>query len=315
MYSSRLRILGLVIALVSLGRGPSSVWAQAPSDTVGANRQTAPTTISPWAGEVLVRGVSAESVTRDEEELNGSGYVLRGRVGYRADVGLGRINLRGGSTYYGYAESDRDNRWSNELLAELQRPLTERVLLDLTAGATTNLATLEYPSADQLSTLTQVTYQPNRDHRFRVYAAYRFRFYGDGAGSGAHAPYAGASYRNRMGRYQYIDLGTRYEWVDAEVDRRDYRRAIATAFYTHPTSRRSRLRLGAIGRAWNYPNRLLETDEVRRDWSISPQATYTYDFRSPLRVEMELRWTERSSNAPGLDRSGHRAALALRYEL
>lgn len=268
-----------------------------------------------YFGSLSAAGVYADGskLLDDEEDSNRSALIARGQGGVRWMHGDSATSLTASSNYYQYTDSDRRDRWNNEVELVHERSLSKTVDLSLSASAGSNYSTLEYRSADQLALSAEVFYRPSRQHRFGIGAGYRHRQYDDSAGTSGTAPYAQASYRYRPNNRHRFDVETRFEWVDAEKASYEYARQRLDGFYTRTFNRENRLRVGVVAQNWEHDSRQVSggSDRLHR-WRIQPQIRYTRTLRHDATVEIDYQRDLRRSNDPSREEDGNRLSLTLR---
>jgi hypothetical protein len=267
---------------------------------------------SDLSGEISVSAVAASDRGDDEDEAARSGFILRGELDYEREVGAGEIRLSYDSAAYLYEDDDRPDRWSNRLALRYGLEVADDFELSARLAYATNIATLEFRSADQAEVLGMAEYSPG-DHRFRVSGGWRWRDYDDSTGSESSGPFAGAEYRYRFARDQFFSTELRYEDIDSADLRRGYHRTILEAFYQHPLGPQTQLRLGGSARWWRFDDRLAPNGEQRRDSVLAPELQVLHDFRSGVLLRGRLQYGLRESNDPNEDGDDRRATLTAGY--
>ena len=272
----------------------------------------APAYAQDYYGGISTTGLYAETEGLEEsEDLQDSGIIGRGQAGARWRGKTSESRVEVSSDYFAFF--DRRDRWSNGIEAAHQRNLSERMTVDFLASATTNVATLEFRSADQIVGRGRLTFRPSKADRFRAAAAYRHRSYDNALSSEGSAPYVEADYRRRLGRYNYIDASVRKEWTDSENDFFDYQRLSLAGYYTHPLARRSRIRIGVESRRWEYDARFVPgSAERRRVNHFIPQVRVVHAIADSAELELDYRRYFRESNDDRFDPDGNRFAATLR---
>lgn len=252
---------------------------------------------------------SSENAIEDEE-IDGSAIAGRVHGGLRWNPGGDTTRIEAASSYYAYFE--RDDRWSNAIEIEQQFRAGDRVRIGFEAAAATNVSTLEARSVDQLSGAARVRYEAGPS-RLILSGGTRRRDY-DHVDARSWAPFVDADYRHRLGRYQYIDVEARHEWIDSNLNSLDYRRLRLAAFYTHPLGGETRLRVGAAHRRWSWDERLTAAGAPLRDRIWVPQARITHGLAEDIDLELDYRRVIRRSNDPQFDRDGNRLAATVRIQ-
>ena len=300
---SKLAVMGLgIIASVA---GLSAASAQERRDQPRDDN-------SDLSGEISVSAVAASDRGDDEDEAARSGFILRGGLDYERETSVGEFRLSYDSAAYLYEDDDRPDRWSNRLALRYGGEVADDFRLSARIAYATNLATLEFRSADQAEVLTMAEYSPG-DHRFRLTGGWRWRDYDDSTGSESSGPFAGAEYRYRIARDQFFSTELRYEDIDSADLRRGYHRTILEAFYQHPLGSQTQLRVGGSARWWKFDDRLAPNGERRSDSVLTPDLQLLHDFRSGLLLRGRLQYGLRESNDPAEDGDDRRATLTAGY--
>ncbi|HEX8585400.1 MAG TPA: hypothetical protein VF680_13455 [Allosphingosinicella sp.] len=300
---SKLAVMGLgIIASVA---GLSAASAQERRDQPRDDN-------SDLSGEISVSAVAASDRGDDEDEAARSGFILRGGLDYERETSVGEFRLSYDSAAYLYEDDDRPDRWSNRLALRYGGEVADDFRLSARIAYATNLATLEFRSADQAEVLTMAEYSPG-DHRFRLTGGWRWRDYDDSTGSESSGPFAGAEYRYRIARDQFFSTELRYEDIDSADLRRGYHRTILEAFYQHPLGSQTQLRVGGSARWWKFDDRVAPNGERRSDSVLTPDLQLLHDFRSGLLLRGRLQYGLRESNDPAEDGDDRRATLTAGY--
>lgn len=262
-------------------------------------------------GGASLSGIYSSSSGRIlDEEIDASALVARGYAGIR----LGRekaTRIQFGTNYFLYLGDGPRNRWSNLAEVEQRFAFNDKVSVAFEGSGATNISTLEARSADQIAARARLIVEPNEQNRLIITTAARRRAY-DGSSADAWAPMIEGDYRRRLGRFQYIDLESRYERVDSDDDLLDYRRLSFAGYYTHPLGRSTRLRAGIAHRRWSWDERVTGDARQLRDRLWVPQVRITQALSNQFDLELDYRRPLRRSNDAVFDRDGHRLAATIR---
>lgn len=210
------------------------------------------------------------------EDQDASGFVVGGDAELELRRDDHRFRLGGGSTYYSYAEDDRDDRHNNAVWLTYTNRLSRRVSVWVQGRKDTELSALEARETRQDRLRSQLIWSKG-DDRIRVRAGYRWREYkrDETTGEGVEL---GADYRRRFDNgwssYNYL----RWDEIDADIDRRSYRRWTVGSDLLIPVSERIDVIPSIRYRTWRYPERSPEFAQVRQDSSFAPRVTLTYDL-------------------------------------
>ncbi|HEX8641677.1 MAG TPA: hypothetical protein VF704_11060 [Allosphingosinicella sp.] len=261
-------------------------------------------------GEVSASAVIA-SDRDDDEEADRSGAILRGEIDYEHDLGSSELHLSYDTNVYLYRDDDRPDRWSNRASLSYAYLPVEDLELSTRLSYASNLATLEFRSADQVEILGMAEYSPG-DHRVRLFGGWRWRDYDDQADSEGSGAFFGGEYRYRLARSRFLTAELRFEDIDSDNPSRGYHRTILEGFYQHPLGAGTRLRVGATARWWEYDGRFVDGVR-RRDSSIGPELDLQHDFESGWLLRSRLQYRFRDSNDPEERADDGRAILTAGY--
>lgn len=268
-----------------------------------------------YFGSLSASGIYADGskLLDDEEESNRSVFVLRGQGGARWVHRNSATRVAVSSNYYEYLDSERRDRWNNEVELGHEISLSKTVDLSILASVGSNYSTLEYRSADQVALGAEIIYRPSRKHRFGFAAEYRHREYDNPSESSGSAPYAEATYRYQPDNRHRFDFDARYEWTDTDNANFNYERQRVGGFYTRTFDRVNRLRVGAVLQNWEYDQRLVSGGGERlHSWRILPQVRFTRTFANEMSVELDYRRDFRRSNDVTREEDGNRLSLTVR---
>jgi hypothetical protein len=320
-------IAPLAVALALLAGGPANAQEAVQqaargtsADSVQRRQQAPQAQAAPrlWSLQATFAGAVDTNADRDEDELTAPGVEfglvagLQNRARQPTLNGDYRFNRRA------YSATDRWNGTSHRLRAIHVLQLSDHWSLETTAAAQTGLITVEYRQTDQLLLSPRLQFQPSRQHRIRVDGMYRGRRYRDAARTTATSPGAGLDYRFRLGSWHFADFSYRYEANYAQNERRRYTRGTVSAAYTRPLVTGTRARLRLDYRDVDYESRLAVNagaSELREDISWIPSLLVTHEFNTRVRMDLNYRWVNRSSNDPSAAFRSHRSAFTLRYQL
>ena len=227
-----------------------------------------------WDAQLSARAVSAKRAVAEGNDIDSSGFGLRGEIGHTRDWGETAIRIEVDATVFDYTEKDRATREGIGLRASVNQRLSDELHLEIEARRAENLVALEAASADQTSVRGQLQWEKGND-RLRVHAEYRQREYDVPARSSGEGVRVGVQYNRRLGPYHWVRFDLRHEDMDSADALRGYRREVAAVDYSHPITRAMRLRAGVEARRWRYDGRLAQgadTQELRRDSVIAPEA-------------------------------------------
>jgi hypothetical protein len=231
-------------------------------------------------GQLELRWVQSDLDIDQGEELDGSGFALRGEAGVDFDLGRttgARIEVEGG--VFDFRDPARDDRTSYGGAVELRQDLSDTIELRLRARRIENIGLLEAGSADQTSVGLRLQWE-HGDERVRLFADYRWRAY-DLANTpkGEGWRFAG-QYSHRFGAYHWLRFDLAHEEIDSDDSpARAFDRTTAKVEYSLPIAERLRLKPSVEYRAWAYDGRVARGDpegDLRRDSYVGPALELSY---------------------------------------
>lgn len=264
--------------------------------------------------DVAIKGVTAESAIRDDEETI-DGDAIAFRLSPSASIANENIEIvvRNSATRIEYFEEDRTDRWQNvaRVSAELQTDESGSIMAFAERGD--NLSTAEFSRTDEWEFGARVERELSRSNRLRLGASWRDRHYDDLAQSTGAGPQLDGEFRHRVAANHYIYARGRYEEIDSGNPIRDMSRWTVAASYQRPIGPDLRIRPEIAYRDLDYPGRIVADGTYRQDDILTPEVTLLYS-PGPWLVVAEARYIVRNSNDPAFDREGYRVSFEVGYE-
>jgi opacity protein-like surface antigen len=220
-----------------------------------------------WEGEV---SVSATYTRRDRDlisDFDRSGLGARAVIGYRLPAGNSTV-----VRVEGEAEADKYTA-SYGGTVEVAQQLGKAVTVSLAASGYKDRVTLESLNTDQAAVRAGVEISAG-DTTIEGFARHRWRNYDDLAGGTGKGWQFGSRLRERFGPYHWAEARLSHERIDDNGGRHGYRRTSLGLDYSHPLTKRLRLRPGFDYRKWAYQGRYiadLTTNPRRMDRLIRPE--------------------------------------------
>lgn len=289
-----------------LAMSPAAVAVLATSEPASAEQVRERVTVELAASGIAASGKSSDGF----EDADKSGGVFAGEIGYTVDKGDDHLAIDVSSAYFAYTDEGRKDRWSNGIAASYGRDLGSDIRLTTLASFDTQLSTLESSSADQAQLRGRLAYAPG-PHRFRITGGWRWRDYRDLGGATGDGLVATVDYRYRIAKGQSVSIAARYEEIDSNSDRRDYRRYIVTGGYGFRLGSRTAANIGVQWRNWTYAHRLVG-GKKRHDHSIAPQLGIEHDLGDDWFIDLDGTIIDRGSNDDRYDETVKRAMLTVR---
>ena len=177
-----------------------------------------------------------------------------------------------------------------------------------------DLVTAESSDSDEIQGSVRVSYEPVREHRFRVRGSWREREYDNGAApqTSGEGPRVDAQYRHRFGRYHYLTFDLRAESIESDDPRRGYERESAKVSYTQPITPDLRVRPAIEVLRTRFDERLTPAGERRKDTLVAPEVEVLW-WPDRWRIEAEAKYIFSDSNQPTREREGYRLTLTVGY--
>jgi hypothetical protein len=262
-----------------------------------------------WDGEV---SLSATYARRDRDlisDFDRSGVSVEAVIGYRLPAGSG-TSLR----IEAEAEADKFTA-SYGGTVELAHKLGQAVTVSLAASGYKDRVTLESLDTDQAAVRGGIEIVAGST-TIEGFARYRWRSYDDFAAGTGKGWQAGSRLRERMGAYHWAEARLSHERIDDNGGRHGYRRTSLGLDYSHPLTKRLRLRPGFDYREWTYQGRYiadLATNPKRKDRLIRPEIGLSWGKTKGLFVRGSAGWDFYRSNDPRFTGNGPRLQLVAGY--
>jgi opacity protein-like surface antigen len=262
-----------------------------------------------WEGEV---SLSATYAKRDRDlisDFDRSGLGAAAVIRYRLPAGTGttvRIEAE--------AEADKFNAGYGGTV-EVSQKLGAAVTLSLAASGYNERVTLESLDTGQTAVRAGVEVKTGSTE-IEGFARHRWRNYDDFAGGDGKGWQFGSRLRERFGPYHWAEARLSHERIDDNGGRHGYRRLSASIDYSHPLTKRLRLRPGLDYRKWTYQGRYiadLATNPRRQDRLIRPELVLAWGKTKGLFARASAGWDFYKSNDPRFTGDGARLRLVAGY--
>ena len=264
---------------------------------------------------VEVGVVSAETATRDEQfVVNGDALTVRAQIGVDFEDDNTRFRLEADRIEVVRLGDGRRDSNRNRITATFEQELNDDWEVQLRARYYDDLVTAESSDSDEIQGSVRVSYEPVREHRFRVRGSWREREYDNGAApqTSGEGPRVDAQYRHRFGRYHYLTFDLRAESIESDDPRRGYERESAKVSYTQPITPDLRVRPAIEVLRTRFDERLTPAGERRKDTLVAPEVEVLW-WPDRWRIEAEAKYIFSDSNQPTREREGYRLTLTVGY--
>lgn len=264
---------------------------------------------------IEVQTVSAQTTTRDYDlVIDGEAISVRGQVGLALNSESTRFRLEADRIEVFRLGGDRDDISRDRLTATVEHDLTETLEIQLQARRYDDLVTVESADSDEWQGSARVTFQPSRDNRFRVAAAWRDRQYDNGAGPATtgEGPRVDAQYRRRFGPNHFLAFDLRAENIRSDDPDRGYERESAGVAYTRPVAKDLRVRPAVELITTRFDGRIADSGALRRDRQVVPEVELLW-WPGKWRIEAEAKYLFFNSNETVREREGYRLTLSVGY--
>ena len=267
--------------------------------------------------QLTFRLVQSDLDFDEGEEIDSSGFAVRGEVGLDFDLGEttgARVELEAG--HFNYHDATRTDRTSYGGAVEVEQALSETVKMRLRVRRIENVGLLEASSADQTSVGVRFQWEKGND-RVRLYADWRDRDYDLTAPANGQGWRFAAQYNRRLGSYKWLRFDARWEEITSENSpRRNFERTVLRVEYSQPVAKRLRLRPSIEYREWSYDDRIARGDpqrDLRQDSYVAPRLELAYGRSIGLYGEASIEYRLRSSNDVRFDSDAIRAGLTVGF--
>jgi hypothetical protein len=264
---------------------------------------------------IEVQAVSAQTTTRDDDlVIDGEAVSVRGQVGLALNSESTRFRLEADRIEVFRLGGDRDDISRDRLTATVEQDLTETLEVQLQARRYDDLVTVESADTDEWQGSARVTFQPSRDNRFRVAAAWRDRQYDNGAGPATtgEGPRVDAQYRRRFGPNHFLAFDLRAENIRSDDPDRGYERESVGVAYTRPVAKDLRVRPAVELIKTRFDGRIADSGALRRDRQIVPEVELLW-WPGKWRIEAEAKYLFFNSNETVREREGYRLTVSVGY--
>jgi hypothetical protein len=279
-----------------------------------AAAQSSGWTLEPDA-RIEVQTISAQTTTRDEElVIDGEAISLRGQVGLALNSESTRFRLEADRIEVFRLGDGRRDVSRDRLTATVQQDISKTLELQVQARRFDDLVTVESADTDEWQGSARVTFEPNRDNRFRVSATWRDRQYDNGAAPATtgEGPRVDAQYRRRFGAYHYLAFDLRAENIRSDDPDRGYERESAGVAYTRPIAKDLRVRPAIELIKTRFDGRIADDGGLRRDRQVVPEVELLW-WPGKWRIEAEAKYVFFNSNEAVREREGYRLTLSVGY--
>lgn len=264
-----------------------------------------------WEGEVAV---SATYAKRDRDRDLMSDY---DRSGLGAQVVIGYRLPAGNSTNVRIEAEAEADKFSESYggTVELTQQLGKAVTISLAASGYKDRVTLESFDTDQAAVRAGVEIRAG-SATIEGFARHRWRSYDDLAAGTGKGWQFGSRLRERFGSHHWAEARLSHERIDDNGGRHGYRRISAGFDYSHPLTKRLRLRPGFDYREWKYQGRFvadLATNPKRKDRLVRPEMGLSWGKTKGLYLRGSAAWDFYRSNDPRFTGNGPRLQLVAGY--
>lgn len=259
--------------------------------------------------------VSAESTTRDEQlVVDGDAFTARAQVGVDLEDDDTRFRLEADRIEVFRLGEGRSDSARDRFTATFEQELDDDWEIQLRGRIYDDYVTAESGDTDETQVSAAVTFEPQRENRFRVRGTWREREYanGDEPETTGEGPRVDAQYRHRFGRYHYLTFDLRAESITSDDPERGFERQSAKVSYTQPITPDLRVRPAIEYLNTEFDGRLTPDGSMRRDELIVPEVELLW-WPDKWRVEAEAKYIFSSSNQPTREREGYRFTLTVGY--
>ena len=264
---------------------------------------------------IEVQTVSAQTTTRDDDlVIDGEAISLRGQLGLALNSESTRFRLEADRIEVFRLGGGRDDISRDRLTASFEQDITQTLELQVQARRYDDLVTVESADTDEWQGSARVTFEPTRDNRFRIAAAWRDRQYDNGAGPATtgEGPRVDAQYRRRLGPNHFVALDLRAENIRSDDPARGYERESVGVAYTRPIAKDLRVRPAAELIKTRFDGRTADNGALRRDRQVVPEVEFLW-WPGKWRIEAEAKYVFVSSNETVREREGYRLTLSVGY--
>jgi carboxypeptidase family protein len=165
-------------------------------------------------------------------------------------------------TRYTVPSAARWTRLSHRVRTTVERRLNRRVYFDVVGDVNSGGASEDREIVNQYLVRPRVEFRLPRDHRLRVYTAYRLKKYTANELRNARNLYTGLELQRRLESGDRWTIGYRYEENRATGPRYQYRRLTYETEYATQVTDRDVVAFNVVFRSQKYPFRMAELNDV-----------------------------------------------------
>ena len=202
-------------------------------------------------------------------------------------------------TRYTVPTAERWNRLSHHVRTTVEKRLNRRVYFDIVGDFNTGNTSEDREIVNQYLARPRVEFRLPREHRLRLYSAYRLKRYSSNELRNATNLYTGIELQRRLESGDRWQIGYRYEENRATGDRYFYRRLTYETEYETVVTDRDTVTFNVVYRSQLYPFRPAEVDDIdvpRHNQRWIPALSWGHRFGQNLEGRLTYVFETQSSN-------------------
>ena len=276
---------------------------------------------SRWWFYASVSTVLDSNINHDDENIQSFGLVPS--LGYHFQDSLEKpaFQFEYETARHSYTNTDRWDRLSQKIRASYERRFGKRFISETTGEITSKGSSEDRELNDQFVIGQEFEFRATRNHRFKLFGAYRVKRSPEDAGRSAIDPYIGASFEQRFRSNRSLELGYRYDKNRSESPRNRYIRWTYGAEFKTPFLRRDALlTIEAKYRPQLYARTIEVEDKQGHDHDVTRRdrrwvlgASWQRPINEKLSLGFVYRLETRRSNDVDKSFNSHLAGATITY--
>jgi hypothetical protein len=258
-------------------------------------------------------GVYDSNIGHDAEEIQSIGSVTSGGLEYTGLRRGVRYGFEGGAALHRYTQSDRFDRIGALAAARIEAPLFGPLSVGLVTEGFLNGSDEDRVLTDQVVISPRLIFRSAQGGQLRIYGAQRFRR-SDFDDFTSNNRYLAAAVRTPGRNIPYLDVGSRYEINDTDLETNRFNRWLHSLRLTVPLGTATEIAARLQYLDQSYPDRPLDSGNgFRRDRKWTPQFTFVREVFNNLELDIAYEFERRNSNEIDEDYGAHNVKILTRY--
>jgi hypothetical protein len=285
-----------------------------PAKSVGSPRRR-------WWFYASLSNIFDSNIDHDDQNVRSFGLVPSLGFHFQNSLENPAFQFDYETAFHSYSNTDRWDRVSHKVRASYERRFGRKFIAETTGEITNKGSSEDRELNNQYVIGQELQFRATRNHRFKLFAAYRVKRSPEDAGRDAINPYIGGSIEQRFGSNRSLEVSYRYDKNRSRSPRNRYIRWTYGVEFKTPFLRRdSLLTIEAKYRPQLYARTIEIEDEqghhhdvTRRDRRWILGASWQRRINENLVIGLLYRLETRRSNDVDKNFNSHIAGVTLTY--